>query len=842
MDRADRGLARYADGAFGVLSAADGLPAGSVHGLAEDPKRPLLWIAVRGAGLACWEDGRARLVAGSSSPPIDRIASVYVDAAGTVWAGTLDSGLVGYRDGRVSSIGPSTGSLPRSINGIAEDGAGFLWLASNRGVVRVALAELYDILEGRRILATFARFDTTDGLASMECAGSVTPAVARDLQGNLWFATLKGLSRIRPADLRLRTNPPPVRIESVTLDGQPIPEAQWRGGDGGPLQIAPHNRRLEVRYTALELSAAEDTRFSYSVNGDDDAWVDAGTRRVAYLDHLTPGTYRFRVRAQNHDGAWNLEGAELAFRVVPPFWQRLWFRLLCLFLVVALTGAAVWLWTWGRMRQQRAWLERERSLLSQQARMASVIENTTDFVGFADAQRRPLFINRAGLTMLGLPPEADISRMDILSAYPKWIVDRLLNEALPAAMRHGVWRGETAIRRADGTEIPTSQVIMAHRDENGQLEFTSTIIRDISTLKAAERALQQSEQRFRSVVESCPMGIHRYRLEDDGRLIFEGANPAADRILGVDHLRLLGSTIEHAFPALVSTEVPDRYRDVAAGGQPWNCEQIVYQHGQIHGVFELYAFQTLPGRLTVMFREISERKRAEATELSLRRIAESLSAGSSLRNFASVVARECRLLFHYDAFLFQHLDPATGSQVTLHAEDTAPGDLAPQEVTAEPPRLSEDLLTALLRGESRLVDPSVDPPPSAGGPWGFTSRRSQCLAFAPLLWEGKCLGVLSIQSYTHQRYGPRDLELLETVARQCAPAMMRLQTELNLRLLNQELESKVRERTDELQRMVNLMAGREIRMSDLKERLTLLERQLRKAGIPPWQPPDLPPA
>jgi len=50
-----------------------------------------------------------------------------------------------------------------------------------------------------------------------------------------------------------------------------------------------------------------------------------------------------------------------------------------------------------------------------------------------------------------------------------------------------------------------------------------------------EEALIQSEQRFRNIVQSSPMGIHMYRLEPGNRLVFQGANPAADHILGVDN-------------------------------------------------------------------------------------------------------------------------------------------------------------------------------------------------------------------------------------------------------------------------------------------------------------------
>nr|HPQ41900.1 PAS domain S-box protein [bacterium] len=127
----------------------------------------------------------------------------------------------------------------------------------------------------------------------------------------------------------------------------------------------------------------------------------------------------------------------------------------------------------------------------------------------------------------------------------------------------------------------------------------------------AEREARRSEQRYRSIVHSTMAGIHMYELTPDGALRFTGANPAADWILGVDNAQFIGKTIEEAFPQLQNTEVPEQYRHVAATGNPWSTEQVVYDEAGITGVFEVRAFQTEPGRMAAMFTDISARKRTE---------------------------------------------------------------------------------------------------------------------------------------------------------------------------------------------------------------------------------------
>lgn len=61
----------------------------------------------------------------------------------------------------------------------------------------------------------------------------------------------------------------------------------------------------------------------------------------------------------------------------------------------------------------------------------------------------------------------------------------------------------------------------------------------------------------------------------------------------------------------------------------------------------------------------------------------------------------------------------------------------------------------------------------------------------------------------------------------------RRETEEKIRELNAGLERRVRERTEELRRAVHLMAGREIRMAELKDVIRVLRGQLIQAGINP---------
>ncbi len=128
-------------------------------------------------------------------------------------------------------------------------------------------------------------------------------------------------------------------------------------------------------------------------------------------------------------------------------------------------------------------------------RYAAIIEQTTDGVSTCDAQSNVLMMNPAFRRMLGLGINDDILAYRITDFHPDWVLQRIQNEGIPTATRDGVWSGETAIlNRAATQEIPISQVIIAHKTADGNLDFLSTIVRDLTERKRQEterEALQQ---------------------------------------------------------------------------------------------------------------------------------------------------------------------------------------------------------------------------------------------------------------------------------------------------------------------------------------------------------------
>ena len=183
---------------------------------------------------------------------------------------------------------------------------------------------------------TSIAFGKSDGMNSVECNGGRWPAGIKAHDGKLWFPTMGGVVVIDPATVKANTQPPPVIIEEVKIDNQSVVVELLQAAIQTPnsaIQIRPGQENFEIQYTALSFINSDNIRFKYKLEGLDQAWNEAGTRRTAYFSHVAPGNYTFKVIAANSDGLWNTVGQGLRIRIRPPFYRTWWFLTLAALVV-----------------------------------------------------------------------------------------------------------------------------------------------------------------------------------------------------------------------------------------------------------------------------------------------------------------------------------------------------------------------------------------------------------------------------------------------------------------------------------------------------------------------------
>jgi signal transduction histidine kinase len=163
--------------------------------------------------------------------------------------------------------------------------------------------------------------------------------------------------------------------------------------------------------------------------------------------------------------------------------------------------------------------------------------------------------------------------------------------------------------------------------------------------------VKEREERLQSIIDNAPFGAHTFELTPDDRLVLIGANLSADKILHLDNQALIGKELLEAFPGNKETGFDKIYREVARTGKNFATDQVMYDDGEIAGAFDVHAMQIAPNKITVFFRDITEKKKADEEikrlnesleQRVMARTAELTIANSELAAFSHSVSHDLR--------------------------------------------------------------------------------------------------------------------------------------------------------------------------------------------------------
>jgi PAS domain S-box-containing protein len=461
---------------------SNALTVANIRSIAEDVRSGTLWLGTYNHGLFRLEGEKLTHLGRAEGLPGDRISSLAFDDDGCLWVGVFSQGLICVRDGKSTQVGRGQGLQSDTVGSILEDGLGQFWLGSDHGILRVSSESLHRVVRQLAPRAEFNVFDRTAGLGTAECAEGLQPTALRDHAGRLWFATLKGVVTVDPRELCLNTNQPPVLFEAISYSDPSGATHVLRDLGSARKTFPPGISELQFKYAALTYTAPEKVVFFWSLEGAGRTWTATSARHAETFHALGPGTYRLKLRAANNDGLWNTTGAAVTFRIQPFPWQTAWFRLLALCSLAGGVGFTGWRLARSQLRRQFERLEQQRD----RTRLAAVMEGTSDLVVFADHVGTVLHINPAGRRLLGIGAGEELAGLKLSRLHSPEEAERIEQQAIRAAQKSGTWEGETFLRHRDGRNIPVSQVIVAHQDETGRVNFLSTIARDISERKRAQ--------------------------------------------------------------------------------------------------------------------------------------------------------------------------------------------------------------------------------------------------------------------------------------------------------------------------------------------------------------------
>ena len=270
-----------------------------------------------------------------------------------MWIST-DRGLYRWHEGgRLDHVGVAQGLMVDTIFHLTADQLGSAWLTTNRGVLRVDLADLQAVADGRLPRLDVDRYTEIDGMANSQGNGSSGPSALLRADGSYWSASAGGLNRVDPARLVRQHDQRPVtvRLDSVRVDGN------WIARSDQPFTI-PAGAALSVWYVGDSFLFTERLEYRTRLLGRETDWQLRGSQRHTLLQGLAGGDYVLQIQVRRPGEEWPAEVTEMAFSVQPLWWQR-WQWLA---LAAALLSALVW---WICRRIVRLQQQQHRQLLQQ---------------------------------------------------------------------------------------------------------------------------------------------------------------------------------------------------------------------------------------------------------------------------------------------------------------------------------------------------------------------------------------------------------------------------------------------------------------------------------------------
>jgi len=172
---------------------------------------------------------------------------------------------------------------------------------------------------------------------------------------------------------------------------------------------------------------------------------------------------------------------------------------------------------------------------------------------------------------------------------------------------------EFRIVRSDGSvRIGRAEAGELTLDRDGNALTLTGIVQDITEQRLAERAMAESEERYRLLFDHMLSGIalHEVIVDASGKPVdyrFLSVNAAFERMTGLHAPEILGRTVREVMPEIELSWI-DRYGQVALTGQPVRFEGFARALGR-H--FDVLAYCPRPGQFVVVFHDVTEQKQAQ---------------------------------------------------------------------------------------------------------------------------------------------------------------------------------------------------------------------------------------
>ncbi len=297
----------------------------NINGLAVDQKGNV-WLASDGRGLWKFDVEKSQFNQFISKQAEDNgipgtLWTVYHDRDGNIWIGSAGEGAFKFdaESGAVKKYSTSEG-LNGVVMNIQQDAQGDLWFMTEKGLSRLSLPD-----------ENIETFLESDGLQ----ANAFTTAGFLDRSNNkLWTGGINGFNHFNPTLMSKRSdNRHDVVLTGFEMFYQPV-EHSVNDPESPLTRVINETRNINLDYnqnvfgftfSGLEFLNPDKINYQFMLEGYDATWNNASAgRRYANYTNIAPGEYRFKVKASDTHGKWNESEATVNITIAHPWWQTNW--------------------------------------------------------------------------------------------------------------------------------------------------------------------------------------------------------------------------------------------------------------------------------------------------------------------------------------------------------------------------------------------------------------------------------------------------------------------------------------------------------------------------------------
>jgi PAS domain S-box-containing protein len=300
------------------------------------------------------------------------------------------------------------------------------------------------------------------------------------------------------------------------------------------------------------------------------------------------------------------------------------------------TGQPVGMWAMVRDITERK--RAEEALRENEERYRALFDRSIDWVYVHDFEGNLLDANPTALDLFGYERE-DLPALKISSLLRPGEFSKALKvlAELKETGTHGLTHFRFKRKNGGYVDAETTGSVIFHE---GKPYAVQGIARDITERKRAEKALQESEERYRRLVENAPLGI--ISMDTAGNII--DVNPHLTSILGLPAPQTSQAINIFAFPSLVEAGVAGNFRRCLESGNPGVIETRYFGKGGKESYLRYHLTSIRDGQEKVtgvqaIVEDISDRKKLENQLLHAQKMeAIGTLAGGIAHDFNNILA------------------------------------------------------------------------------------------------------------------------------------------------------------------------------------------------------------